>query len=162
MDEEALYISEKLASQLAVIARNDEDILTEEALDAIIDDDGIDLGQFLEFVSQLCPKEREIAQYFIGALESRLYARIVKSADAVKLAKKEIMHSVSGLVKWYDESRGFAFIVSNDKALDVLVNSAMIQRSNIKVLEAGQPVEFDVEKTADGNLTVRRLLLEKM
>lgn len=48
-----------------------------------------------------------------------------------------------GTVKWFNESKGFGFITSED-GNDVFVHYSAIQDSGFKSLSEGQEVTFDV------------------
>jgi Cold shock proteins len=50
-----------------------------------------------------------------------------------------------GKVKWFNESKGFGFIES-DEGKDVFVHFSAIQSAGFKTLYEGQRVSFDVEK----------------
>jgi CspA family cold shock protein len=54
-----------------------------------------------------------------------------------------------GKVKWFNESKGFGFIES-DEGTDVFVHFSAIQSAGFKTLYEGQRVSFDVEKGQKG------------
>lgn len=55
----------------------------------------------------------------------------------------------AGIVKWFDETKGFGFIQrENDK--DVFVHFRSIVSPGYKTLEEGQSVEFDIEEGPKG------------
>lgn len=55
----------------------------------------------------------------------------------------------TGVVKWFNESKGFGFI-TNDEGGDVFVHYSAIQDSGFKSLSEGQRVTFEVVKGPKG------------
>ena len=55
----------------------------------------------------------------------------------------------SGVVKWFNESKGYGFI-QRDGAEDVFVHYTAIQMPGFKTLQEGQRVEFLVEAGRKG------------
>ncbi len=49
-----------------------------------------------------------------------------------------------GVVKWFNDSKGFGFISLDDGSKDVFVHHTAIQGEGHKTLSEGQRVEFDV------------------
>ena len=54
-----------------------------------------------------------------------------------------------GTVKWFNESKGFGFITSEDGS-DVFVHYSSIQGGGFKSLAEGDSVSFDTEKGPKG------------
>ena len=54
-----------------------------------------------------------------------------------------------GTVKWFNESKGFGFIASEDGS-DVFVHYSSIQSNGFKSLVEGDKVSFDTEKGHKG------------
>jgi cold shock protein len=54
-----------------------------------------------------------------------------------------------GTVKWFNESKGFGFIATED-GQDVFVHHTSITGQGFKSLSEGQKVTFDIEKTPKG------------
>lgn len=59
-------------------------------------------------------------------------------------------NKVNGVVKWFDESKGFGFISQNDGGKDVFVHFRAIQSEGFKTLTEGQAVSFEVEDGQKG------------
>ena len=66
----------------------------------------------------------------------------------------------TGIVKFYNEQKGFGFIQPTDGAKDVFVHATALERAGISGLREGQEVRFDVQedprtgKSAVGTLEV--------
>ncbi len=58
--------------------------------------------------------------------------------------------TVAGKVKWFDESKGFGFVQSNDGGKDVFVHISILAPSGVSRLAAGQPVTMQVVDTQKG------------
>ena len=54
-----------------------------------------------------------------------------------------------GTVKWFNDSKGFGFITSEDGS-DVFVHHTSIQGNGFKSLAEGDKVSFDIEKGPKG------------
>jgi len=59
-----------------------------------------------------------------------------------------------GTVKWFNESKGFGFITSEDGA-EVFVHYSSIDGNGFKALAEGDTVSFDTEKGPKGLKAVR-------
>lgn len=55
---------------------------------------------------------------------------------------------IQGIVKWFDEAKGFGFIVANGK--DYFVHYSAIQTEGFKTLYDGQCVFFNEIKSSKG------------
>lgn len=55
----------------------------------------------------------------------------------------------NGKVKWFNDSKGFGFITSEDGS-DVFVHHTSIQGNGFKSLAEGDAVSFDTEKGPKG------------
>jgi cold shock protein len=71
-------------------------------------------------------------------------------ALAMPQATGRIATVASGTVKWFNSEKGYGFISQPDGGADVFVHHSAIQMSGYRVLEEGQPVEFDVEEGPKG------------
>lgn len=58
--------------------------------------------------------------------------------------------TMTGSVKWFNESKGFGFITPKDGSKDVFVHFSAIQSDSFKTLYEGQNVTFTIENGAKG------------
>ena len=56
----------------------------------------------------------------------------------------------TGIVKWFDASKGFGFIVPDDGGSDVFVHYSNIESDGYKTLDEGQKVEFEATEGQKG------------
>ncbi len=59
-------------------------------------------------------------------------------------------NTMTGSVKWFNESKGFGFISPADGSKDVFVHFSAIQCDSFKTLFEGQNVTFNIEDGAKG------------
>lgn len=59
------------------------------------------------------------------------------------------MERETGVVKWFNEGKGYGFI-SREAGGDVFVHFSAIQSEGFRTLSEGQRVEFSLEKTPKG------------
>jgi len=56
----------------------------------------------------------------------------------------------NGIVKWFNESKGFGFISTADDGEDVFVHYSAIKSSGFRTLTEGQSVTFEVKRGPKG------------
>ena len=55
----------------------------------------------------------------------------------------------AGKVKWFNDSKGFGFLTTDD-GTDIFVHHSAIQGEGFKTLDEGQEVEFEIVHGAKG------------
>jgi CspA family cold shock protein len=50
----------------------------------------------------------------------------------------------TGVVKWFNDSKGYGFIVPDDKSAEIFVHHTAIQMDGFKTLKEGQKVRYRV------------------
>ncbi|MFT7389621.1 MAG: CspA family cold shock protein [Candidatus Endobugula sp.] len=56
----------------------------------------------------------------------------------------------TGIVKWFNNSRGYGFISCENNSEDIFVHYRNIQSEGYRSLNEGQPVEFSLAKGEKG------------
>lgn len=55
-----------------------------------------------------------------------------------------------GIIKWFDNKKGFGFIAQDEGGQDVFVHFSSIAGEGFKTLEEGDRVEFEVNQSDKG------------
>ena len=55
-----------------------------------------------------------------------------------------------GTVKWFNDKKGYGFIIPDGTSQDVFVHYSAIQSDGFKTLDKGQAVEFELFQDAKG------------
>lgn len=63
----------------------------------------------------------------------------------------------TGKVKWFNEKKGFGFIVPDESGEDIFVHYSSLR--GLKTLREGEKVEFDVESSGKGNKAIDVVLV---
>ena len=63
---------------------------------------------------------------------------------------KEDQKMATGIVKWFNDSKGFGFVTQDGGGEDVFCHQSAIQATGFRSLSEGQKVEFDVKKGPKG------------
>ena len=56
----------------------------------------------------------------------------------------------TGVVRWFDDNKGFGFIAQDDGGDDVFVHHTAVAMSGFKTLKEGQRVSFQVTRGQKG------------
>lgn len=57
---------------------------------------------------------------------------------------------LTGVVKWFNDQKGFGFITPDDKSVDVFVHHTAIQGTGFKTLAENEKVSFDIVQSDKG------------
>ena len=60
----------------------------------------------------------------------------------------------SGKVKWFNNAKGFGFVIEDGKTEDLFAHFSAIKMDGYKTLKAGQPVSFDIIQGPKGKHAV--------
>lgn len=63
--------------------------------------------------------------------------------------------SYTGIVKWFNNAKGFGFIQHEPTGEDVFVHFSSIEGEDFKTLKEGEKVEYEIEKGEKGLHAVR-------
>ncbi len=55
-----------------------------------------------------------------------------------------------GVVKWFNNAKGYGFVTPNDGEEDIFVHFSAIEMDGYKTLKEGQSVEFEIEQGPKG------------
>jgi cold shock protein len=76
---------------------------------------------------------------------------------ALKLYFKEKTSMPSGTVKWFNNKKGFGFIVPDGGGTDVFVHISAVEKSGLKGLNEGQKVNYELAPDRQGRMTAVNL-----
>ncbi|MCL9674541.1 cold-shock protein [Citrobacter sp. MNAZ 1397] len=68
---------------------------------------------------------------------------------------------IKGLVKWFNEDKGFGFISPLDGSKDIFVHFSALNGDNFKTLFEGQKVEFAIHAGDKGPSAANVILCDK-
>ena len=66
---------------------------------------------------------------------------------------------ITGVVKFYNSTKGFGFIQPADGSKDAVVHATALERAGISGLAEGQKVTYDLENGRDGKVSAVNLSL---
>jgi len=66
----------------------------------------------------------------------------------------------NGTVKWFNNKKGFGFIVPEGGGTDVFVHISAVEKSGLKGLEEGQKVSYELAPDRQGRMNAVDLKLD--
>jgi len=60
------------------------------------------------------------------------------------MSSDDTVGKLNGKVKWFNNAKGYGFIVEDGKSEDLFAHYSAINMDGYKTLKAGQPVKFDI------------------
>jgi CspA family cold shock protein len=63
----------------------------------------------------------------------------------------------SGTVKWFNNKKGFGFVVPDGGGSDVFVHISAVEKSGMQGLNEGQKVDFELAPDRQGRMTAVNL-----
>lgn len=64
----------------------------------------------------------------------------------------------TGIVKWFNTTKGFGFITPDEGGADAFVHISAVQRSGMQTLNEGQKVEFELQEQRNGKMAAEELV----
>lgn len=65
---------------------------------------------------------------------------------------------MTGKVKWFDDAKGYGFIVCDNREGDIFVHYSQIMGEGFKTLAENQRVEFDLYEDAGKGMSARNVI----
>jgi CspA family cold shock protein len=60
------------------------------------------------------------------------------------------MAATTGIVKWFNDAKGYGFITPDDNTPDLFVHHSAIQSNGFRTLKEGQRVQFEATRGPKG------------
>ena len=68
----------------------------------------------------------------------------------------------TGKVKWFNNAKGYGFILSDDGGEDLFAHYSSIQSDGYKTLKAGQSVQYDTKPSDQGTHAINIVPLDML
>jgi len=63
----------------------------------------------------------------------------------------------TGIVKWFNTTKGFGFIEPEDGGKDAFVHISAVERAGLRALDEGQRISYELEARRDGKSSAENL-----
>ena len=94
--------------------------------------------------------QRERSRYGSVARPKFVLSRAPLRWRSASALERKDQKMATGIVKWFNDSKGFGFITQDGGGEDVFCHQSAIQATGFRSLSEGQKVEFDVKKGPKG------------
>ena len=78
---------------------------------------------------------------------------------ALRIFQREKAIMPTGVVKWFNPSKGFGFIVPDEGGNDVFVHISAVESAGLHSLNEGQKVEYELVPSRDGRFEADNLVV---
>ena len=63
----------------------------------------------------------------------------------------------TGIVKWFNDSKGFGFITPDEGGADAFVHISAVERAGLSALREGQKVDYELQAGRNGKKSAENL-----
>ena len=63
----------------------------------------------------------------------------------------------TGIVKWFNPTKGYGFIQPQDGSKDVFVHISAVERAGLSTLNEGQRIEYELQTGRNGKTSAENL-----
>jgi CspA family cold shock protein len=76
--------------------------------------------------------------------------------------EEQITGKITGTVKWFNNAKGYGFIVADNGSEDMFAHYSSITMEGYKTLKAGQAVTFDTKSVDNGTHAINIATVEEL
>ncbi len=81
----------------------------------------------------------------------------MRSGLALGISQRKRVIMPTGVVKWFNPTKGYGFIQPDDGGKDVFVHISTVESAGLQSLNEGQKVQYEVVPGRDGKLAAENL-----